>query len=298
MEGLDVSTFRPMLAADISDQLDKLVFPVYATPKLDGVRAIIRADGVWSRSMKLIPNKFVQLLAGCPDLHGLDGELIAGSPTAPDVYRRTQRACATAESDDVPTFMAFDCYDFNADVRYRTRLEATRDKVFDSLCPTVSLVPADLVRDMAALLAMEEKYLNEGYEGLILRAAERPYKQGRSTVKEQGMLKLKRFVDSEAEIIGVEEEMHNGNAAKTSAIGTTERSSHKAGLVGTGRMGALQVRDLKSGVHFKVGTGFDAADRAAEWPLGKVIKYKSFLLGVKDRPRFPVYLGGREDWDR
>jgi len=28
------------------------------------------------------------------------------------------------------------------------------------------------------------------------------------------------------------------------------------------------------------------------------IEYKSFLVGVKTSPRFPVYLGMRADWDR
>jgi DNA ligase-1 len=116
------------------------------------------------------------------------------------------------------------------------------------------------------------------------------------------MLKLKRFTDGEAKIVGMEEEQHNGNTAKTNALGHTERSGHKAGMVGKSRMGALIVKDLVSGVEFNIGTGFTMADRELFWSakqrvLGMVVKYKSFLIGVKDAPRFPVYLGMRNSWD-
>ena len=65
-------------------------------------------------------------------------------------------------------------------------------------------------------------------------------------------------------------------------------------------MGALLVRDLTTGVEFQIGTGFDAADRAEFWEQdmrGKIVKYKSFSIGVKDKPRFPSFLGLRSEID-
>jgi DNA ligase-1 len=56
------------------------------------------------------------------------------------------------------------------------------------------------------------------------------------------------------------------------------------------------VRDWKTGVEFHVGTGFTAADRALMWakpPIGETVKYKFFPVGVKDKPRHPVFLGFR-----
>jgi hypothetical protein len=73
----------------------------------------------------------------------------------------------------------------------------------------------------------------------MLRDPNGPYKFGRSTRKEGYLLKLKRFCDSEAEVIGVVELMHNGNEAKTNALGRTERSTRKAGKTGMGVLGAL-----------------------------------------------------------
>ena len=55
------------------------------------------------------------------------------------------------------------------------------------------------------------KNLDDGYEGLMLRAPDGPYKFGRSTVKENTLLKVKNFLDDEAEVIGFKEQTTNTN---------------------------------------------------------------------------------------
>ncbi len=297
---MPVKFVKPMLAADISEDLDKLRYPVYATPKLDGVRAMVYPDGVFSRNGKAIPNRGVQRDFTLPEFEGLDGELIVGSATAPDVYRKTQ-SVTSREADDTPVkFYVFDIYT-HAGVYERRKKDLIKSVDFsiaEEFYPVrIYEVPTYYCCDLAALFAVETKMLEQGYEGLILRSPDGLYKPGRSPAKAQGMLKLKRFTDSEAEVIGIEEEMHNGNEARKDVYGRTERSSHKANLSGTGRMGALVVRDLATGVEFKIGTGFDAADRDKSWAIGTIVKYKHFAIGAKDKPRFPTYIGLREDFD-
>jgi ATP-dependent DNA ligase len=46
--------FKPMLAHDYDDYKDKIKFPLATQPKLDGVRCIIKSDGMWSRNGKEI----------------------------------------------------------------------------------------------------------------------------------------------------------------------------------------------------------------------------------------------------
>jgi DNA ligase-1 len=58
------------------------------------------------------------------------------------------------------------------------------------------------------------------------------------------------------------------------------------------------VRDIETGVDFHIGTGFNDAQRKEIWEsrggwLGKIVKYKSFKVGVKEKPRHPVFLGVR-----
>lgn len=292
---------KPMLAATL-DAVGDVVFPVYASPKLDGVRALVTEKGkLLSRTLKDVPNKFVNGLFGRKDLAGADGELIYGSPVAKDVYRQT---VSVTGADDKPEgkdvkFHVFDMW--SGGEGFQTRSEDV-EKLFAGI-PGVVVVEQMLVKSAVELLQFEADCLDAGYEGLILRAPGGRYKFGRSTVNEQGMMKLKRFVDGEFLLKKVEEELHNANAAKKNALGRTERSSHQAGMVPTGRAGALQVRDLVTGVEFGIGTGLNDKDRAWFWRHrakleGKFVgKYKSFPVGVKDKPRFPVYLGPREKWD-
>lgn len=295
---------KPMLAVDCGP-IEELTFPLIASPKLDGVRAIIGKDGVLARSLKPIPNRHVQkLLKGLPV--GLDGELLAGDPTAPDVYRKT---VSMVMSDDKPIDgLAFHVFDIQEDQPWESRW----DHVYDVWAALDVSFPVRLVRQIRVpslreLLDLEARWIGAGYEGAILRKPGSPYKHGRSTAREGFLLKVKRFVDAEAVVIGVTELMHNGNEAKTNALGHTERSHKKAGLVGAGVMGTLVVRDCKTGVDFEIGTGFTAQDRAdiwqswsgreemlPEWPL---CKYKHFPSGAKDKPRHPVFLGWRDRID-
>jgi DNA ligase 1 len=127
------------------------------------------------------------------------------------------------------------------------------------------------------------------------------YKFGRSTAKEGTLLKLKRFTDDEAVIVGFEEELFNGNAAVVDELGHTKRSSHQENMVGKGRLGAM-VCKTRDGVEFRIGTGFVASQRQELWDtrsslVGKLVKYKHFPIGAKTAPRFPVFLGFRSEID-
>ena len=287
--------FKPMLATDAV--LDKLRFPLLASPKLDGIRAIVRDGVVYSRSNKPIPNKHVQSLFG--HLNTLDGELIVGLPTAKDCYTQTTSHVMSQDKADFPvTFYVFDCVrDVGANYICRQRwLTEACENTFAG----VNVLEQVDIRHIDELLQYENDCLEDGYEGLILRDPNAPYKMGRSTVNEGYLLKLKRFVDAEAVVIGFEERMHNGNEATVSELGRTKRSSHKAGKSGRGDLGALVCR--YEGIEFNVGTGFSDDERARIWQdqtghLGRIVKFKYFPVGVKEAPRHPVFLGWRDPRD-
>lgn len=281
-------TFKPMLAARAD--LRVLKYPVLASPKLDGVRAIVNERQLLSRSLKPIPNHYIAGLLARPKLHGFDGELILGNPWGPTVYRDTVSAVMSRDGKPELRYYVFDLWgtSFNYEERWHELLRLT-----EKLTLPVDLVESIVIENRAQLDEYEAAAVAKGFEGVMLRSPKAPYKHGRSTVSEGYLLKLKRFEDSEALVIGIEEEMHNANEAQTDELGRTKRSSAKGGLVGKGTMGALVVRDLTTGVEFNIGTGFTAEDRArTEW-VGKTVKYKHFPVGTKDKPRHPVYLGLR-----
>jgi DNA ligase-1 len=290
--------YKPMLAVDCGP-VENLVFPLVASPKLDGVRAIKSRDSLLSRSLKPIPNAQVQTIYyGIPE--NLDGELLAGNPCATDVYRKTVSMVMSQDvKTDGLTYWLFDIQEARPwEERHAHLCIIAAD--LKARGARVELVPQVTVNSLDELLELEAQWVGQGYEGAILRKPGSPYKHGRSTVKEGYLLKLKRFVDGEAVVIGVTELMHNGNEATVNELGRTARSHSKAGMVPTGTMGTLIVRDMKTGVEFEIGTGFTAQERAEMWsrqPLGLLAKYKHFLVGAKDKPRHPVFIGWRDRRD-
>ncbi len=291
-----MSLFRPMLGAKI-ESLDALRFPLLASYKLDGVRAIWWGKEFMSRTLKTIPNRALQQKAAVllVNLPRWDGELICGEPYAKDVYNRTVRAVMTesAPADDL-TFFVFD----NADDPHGFE---DRQRGLYHVSNLVFKLIQIKVRSLSELLDFEASAIGQGYEGLVLRAPAGFYKQGRSTFREHGMLKLKRFHDDEAQVIGFEELQRNENPAQLDERGYTKRSSHQENKIPAGTLGALVCR--MEDREFRIGTGFTESQRAAIWTnrdsyLGKLAKFKSFPIGMKDLPRHPVFLGWREEIDR
>ena len=287
---------KPMLAVKATEKQILAHLPLYASPKLDGIRCIIKGGVALSRSLKPIPNRYVQdFLSNRPDLEGFDGELGVGDPTANDFYRKT--VSGVMSKDGTPDFTFYVFNDYTVGGAYVER----HLPLLQISTPHLAPWPSILMTTLSELYEYESAMLLLGYEGLILRRPDSPYKFGRSTAKEGYLLKLKRFTDAEAVVIGMVELQHNGNEATTSETGYTQRSSHKGNKTGLGTLGALICKDVESEVEFKIGTGFDAATRQKIWdgrpPIGLIVKYKSFKIGVKDAPRHPVFLGWRSPAD-
>lgn len=279
---------KPMLAAKAD--LSKLRYPVLVSPKLDGIRCLIRDGVALSRSLKPIPNNLVQMWASYGAWDGYDGELIVGPPTSPSCYNDTQSGVMSHDGP-MPDWYPFDRWD-------------APDKTYSERCQlmTEGAIVQQWVYNEDELLVFEEDVLLQGFEGVMIRDPNGLYKYGRSTVKEQYLLKLKRVQDSEAEIIGFKEQMHNDNPATQDNLGHTKRSSAQAGMVPAGYLGAFLCRDRYSGVEFAVGTGMSLSQRKRYWHqreelLGQTIKYKFLPVGVKEAPRHPVFLGFRSEID-
>lgn len=286
---------KPMLGASV--KIDKLVYPIYMSPKLDGIRVIVKDGQVLSRSGKLIPNLFIQSLF--KDYHGIDGELIVGSPVHPNVFQITTSGVMSIEGTPNIKLYAFDSWNAEGgiDERYTRLLYITKGSFTN-----IEIVPQTIINSKEELLKFEEDCLQTGYEGAIIRYPNAKYKNGRSTIKEGALLKLKRFKDSEAIILGMEPLLRNHNEATKNALGRTERSSHKDNMVADDLLGSLHVRDCTTGVEFSIGSGFTEEQRRDIWSrqaelIGSFVKYKHFEVGVKDKPRFPVFCGFRDKRD-
>lgn len=292
--------FKPMLAGSIRD-LRLLKYPVLATPKLDGVRCLTTQDGPVSRKLKPIPNKYVREQVSQLGV-GFDGELII--PGATDFGLTTSAFMRESGKPEGFEYHVFDVHDLS--LGYLDRL-AAMSKRLDFLIresPNLgdwvqALIPKN-IHNLEELLKYEEQCLADGYEGIMVRSINGPYKQGRSTEREGYLLKLKRFEDSEGKVIGFKEWQSNTNTLERDALGHAKRSSHKEGKVPKGSLGALTVE--WNGLELDVGTGFTNEQRDNLWAkrdevMGKIIKFKYQAAGMQEVPRFPVFLGFRHEDD-
>lgn len=294
-----MSEFSPLLAKDFVES--ELRFPGWVSPKYDGIRAIVRGGRLLTRSNKLVPNRALQAKFG--HLEGFDGELILGDPCAPDVFNRTTSAVRRADGPaDGIAFYVFD-HVTHLDWPYRQRYGLLLTEASLSGLDDVHPVLQGEVTNFEELLTYEQTWLELGFEGAMFRDPAAPYKCGRSTVKEGILLKIKRFEDCECMIIGFEEQKQNTNAAFINELGRTKRSTHAAGMVGKGTLGALIVRGLNGRFTGRVwsiggGRGLTAEVRQQIWDragqvLGQTVVCEYFPIGCVDLPRFPKLKGFR-----
>lgn len=288
---------KPLLA--VKADLSILEFPVFVSPKYDGFRCIMTYAGAQTRSLKPIQNHYVRgKLEEIPNMTGLDGEVLTYTNGKMDDFNTVQSKLTTRSGMPDFSFWVFDDFTNPRD-QFSQRHQRYLGRVQNIDHIKVKQVLQVLVHDMEELMFWENKWVSEGYEGLIIRDPGGIYKFGRSTLNEGILLKVKRFEDDEGEIVGGYERMRNENEAVTNELGYTERSSHKSGMVPAGDLGGFTVS--WRGVEFDLGTGFTAEQRRQfwhEWNTGNTPGKVTFAfqgVGTNGRPRFPSFRGFRHD---
>jgi DNA ligase-1 len=302
-----MSIKKPMLAASMEQSngtpttFKDLTYPLGASIKLDGIRCLRVKGQTLSRSFKQIPNKYIQAqMANLID--GLDGELITYNEDGTcRTFNQVQGDVMREDGEPNFKFEIFDYVKDNLDKQYIKRILDLKALTLPSFC---KLVLPTVINNEQELLAFEEQAIADGHEGIMTRHLGGPYKCGRATFKSQDLIKVKRFKDSEAIIIGLEEKLHNSNEAEKDELGHTKRSSSKDGMIPANTLGTLLVRDLYSNVEFGIGTGKGLNDVLKKdiWLnkdkyIGKLIKYRYQEVGTKDLPRIPSFQGFRDKRD-
>jgi DNA ligase-1 len=268
--------FKPMLAHDYNDHKDKLKFPTATQPKLDGVRCIVRADGMWSRNGKPIisaPHIFEALkplFEADPDLI-LDGELYcdkssAGFNTIISCVRKTKPTKADLSLSE--QFIEYHIYDLpSLDSTFMERMVHLSDLKLPKYC---KIVHTHWVADQACLDYLYGLFMEQGYEGQMIRL-DASYENKRS----KSLLKRKEFVDDEFIILGVIE--GNGNL--------------------TGKVGKLQFEINSKPFESAVNGDWEYIEKlwhSREGLVGKTATVKYFELTEDGIPRFPKVIAIRD----
>jgi DNA ligase-1 len=297
---------KPMLASK-AESLQSLKYPLYASPKLDGIRCVMVAnsDGTVSansRNWKPIPNNYARAWLEENVPAWCDGELMVRVKGSDAEFSQVSSGIMSEDGEPDFYFAIFDAVKTDISTPFAQRLSDLHVAVKAIPKEHIKVVPQVLINNSKELQKFFDKCMSEGFEGAMVRSPEGPYKCGRSTEKEGYLLKIKLFDDAEAVIEGSYVLMHNENEATLDAFGRTERSQKKAGLVETDKLGGFMVRDLKTNVDFDIGTGYNDAQRREFWAnrdkmVGRIIKYSFQGLGINQRPRFPVWHGFRDSRD-
>lgn len=173
----------PMLANKWEDREKYITEPFYVQPKLDGVRLIVSNSGCFSRTGK--PVLGVEHLArGLADGEYFDGECYAPNKTFEEI---------TSIFKTNPKNLEFHIFDyFNIHAPYLT-FEERKNRI---------TVDTFLVKNKSDIKGYHELFVNQGYEGIIIRDPMSVYEIGK---RSNYLLKHKYFQTEEYRIVDVNE---------------------------------------------------------------------------------------------
>jgi DNA ligase-1 len=267
-----------MLAAKWEDYKDKLTYPIYSQAKLDGIRCILTKDGMFSRNGKPIisaPHIFDSvkpLFETNPDLI-FDGELYADkfandfNKIVSLVKKTKPTADDLKESKELIEYHIYDLPSSDKNFIQRAYDLAILFETRSELHPHCRIVETYKVPSEDVVTELYEKYVEEGYEGQMLRL-DGKYENKRS----KNLLKHKSFVDEEYTILDICE--GEGNRTGTAGYMVFETADGKP---------------FKSNVK---GTWDETAEmlKSKNELIGKQATIKYFNLTPDGIPRFPFVI--------
>lgn len=204
--------FEPMLAYNLEDY-KKLLFtvPTFISRKLDGLRVINKNNTLTSRNGKVF--------LSCPHLHQdditLDGELF--NPKFNENFNEIVSLCRKTKPSDQDIIDSknniqmwiYDLPDIKGN--FSVRYEKLKDWFKKNKNPSFKLVESYKVKSFEEIEKYHTIFIEEGYEGSIIRLDLGDYESKRS----KQLLKYKNWKDDEFEIIDAEE----GEGGRVGTIG-------------------------------------------------------------------------------
>jgi ATP-dependent DNA ligase len=286
--------FDVPLATDINKvkKWDSTV-PWIVQPKLDGGRCVTfydsegnvellsRTGQTWENFESIKTLMVAMGLAFKLRNYVVDGEVVSLDADGKINFQQIQKTMMRGDGVEVGNlqYVAFDGCTMdewkNPKLTYGQRYAGLKNLLARNKCAKFRVIEAlerqgGTVEDMKAAAKL---LVAEGYEGGIIRRRDAVVENKRGKL----LLKVKFFIDSEAEVIGVIE----------------GEGRH------VGSLGALKCR-WASGVEFDMGSGLSDADRKDMWatsPVGNLVNFKYFEVTDEGKPRFPIYrsLRSRKD---
>ncbi len=270
-----IQTPLPMLAQDFNKRGKSIIFPCLAQRKLDGVRCVATANGLFSRNAKTFPHlqHIKRELSGVLGSLILDGELYSDTLTFQEVVGLVKKT--KLKPDDTAKLnqihlCVYDIIDTEKDNEERNQVLADflATHSFKHIRPLESVE----CRTREDLKTIHDRYVAEGYEGLMLRNKKGKY---RVNVRSTDLQKYKEFEDAEYKVVGYK-------------TGEGQESGCVIWLCATEKGQEFAVRPR--------GTHEERAELLADADsyVGKKLTVRFQELTTDGIPRFPVGIGLRD----
>ena len=292
-EALDDVFISPMLAVDFKKRGHSMQYPAIGQRKFDGVRCIAYLSNgeviLESRKGKEFPH--LNHLRDVIKPYLKEGEILDGELYSETLdFQRTvglvRRESLSQEDIDVMPQIGYRIYDmFSTDssiteLPFTERYDMATKLVTDVRAnhshslrnPLLVMTKNYVIDDEYAIQGLHDKFVQEGYEGIMVRNPSMPYQMDK---RSSGLMKFKSFKDDEYPIVGY-----------------TEATGNDAGTV-------IWICEAPNGITFKARptgtreqrtTWFENADAI----VGKDLTVRYFELTNDGIPRFPVGVAIRD----
>jgi DNA ligase-1 len=204
-EGKDAGFVLPMLAQKFSDRKHNIQYPAFAQPKLNGVRCFAKKVSeteisYTSRKGKSFNGSLGHLTPHLLDAMEIgqifDGEIYSHGLTFQQIIRRVKKF---REDSNVLQYWIYDRAE--EEMTFMSRIGSVYRQVPEDH-PLLIKVLTEVVREEREVYEAHDRYVKEGFEGVIIRNAKAPYLFDH---RSKDLQKYKEFTDEEFPIVGGDE---------------------------------------------------------------------------------------------
>ena len=194
----------PMLAHDFNKRYSSIKYPCYVQPKLDGIRMTIHMKndkiiylsrtGKLLENMNFLSNQLINMFKNY-DVY-LDGEIYLNGVAFQDIVSLTKKKQINTESLE---YHVYDIYTKD-NMKYSDRLNILKN-IFDNysnVFKNIKKVSTYIVDKEFEIDLYHDKFVDNGYEGIIIRNMAGEYK---CNYRSCDLQKYKKFEDCEYKII-------------------------------------------------------------------------------------------------
>lgn len=258
----------PMLAKDFKKEEKKVKYPAWVQPKLDGMRCLKEQSLLSSRKAKPITTMNHIASEMIDEIDIFDGELYAHGET----FQRNMeliKKYRKGESEAVK----YHVYDIvRESTPFFERYEILQEIIKERQPKNIELVPTFLIRNKEELLEAHKQFLEQGYEGTMVRWGDEGYGVNK---RSSSLLKFKDFQDIACKIVDVK---------------PSEKRSDQGSFICALEDG----RTFGCGMRFSHEERQDVIKNPQDY-IGSTAEIRFFEYSDEGIPRFPVCVGLRLD---